>query len=668
MSRRQRKNLGESLNKATRSIPQREKELILKDKNFLTSITDLCKSESNLNLLSSKISSILNCNLKELNKKNLSNVNTESMNTDDAEHHYQENEEFGENMSACEMDTKIRVGKKQKHEDSMLNDSISGNDTNDMENDDDDEDDGDDSERNSFKAPINRRALMENSQLAITSNPRFKDFLLQTSSNLVISKGSKKWISDSVSQMNDLVDDSSLITQANRDFLAKFISSKLHKGNSLQKCGSDNAMNERQCSENSPILDVSDPNLHQQQQQENNHFNQVFQQNSMGQSSTSMMEMHSQFQNNGNSGSNQNVFNTHFNPLGGFYNGNSNGSRNMNSSIPTSASLLVEAALSSVGNMIGNNDQSHQQIAMNDGEVHQQDLPDEMNNSEYQESHNMMSSVDENLKIMKTHNFPIHLPPMASFNSGVSANMISENNDTDVDAPPNSKSHEKLCTYTPSSDKEVNISSFQNQPSDSCSPRTITPDQHNPNYSNSQYSNQRNLQVSQIQRSPGQLSSRPIYGSEHDLVSPASTPSLPRYDFGAENYRRREKTLDSHPQVEYQKSIQSQQQQISHISSDEENSIVIAENLSLSQQTQNRIDNEKIKLSSQIDLLYSNNGKYENSGNNSLSQINRESSNDLRLKYNENGLEIHEFSRNSVVSDMNSGNGPDFQGLDMSSR
>jgi hypothetical protein len=116
MTRRQRKNLGESLNKATRSMPQREKEMILKDKNFLSSITDLCKSESNLNLLSSKISSILNCNLKEMNKKLLNNGNPDDLSmVDDEETGYQESNEYSESMNTPDMESKIILGKNMRN-------------------------------------------------------------------------------------------------------------------------------------------------------------------------------------------------------------------------------------------------------------------------------------------------------------------------------------------------------------------------------------------------------------------------------------------------------------------------------------------------------------------------------------------------------------------------
>lgn len=664
-------------------MPQREKEMILKDKNFLTSITDLCKNESNLNLLSSKISSILNCNLKEMNKKLMNNGNPDdmAMEHENDENGYQESNEYSENMntSHSDMEQKIMLGRNMRNllqpkhdQEMMLNDSISGNDTNDMEPDEDD-DDGEDSERNSFKAPINRRGLLETPSI---TNPRFKDFLLQTNPNLVISKGSKKWISDS-NPMSDIEDnDTNMMTQANRDFLAKLISSKLHKG-------SNQSRNPDEANEHSPILDVVDSNLHQQQQsqQEPNQFNQNFNhQNAIAQNNNSMMEIQSQFQNNTNS-SNQNTFNSHFNHLGSFYNGNSQANRNLSASIPTSASLLVEAALNSVSNMIGNNEindgGSDQQMNMHDNESHQQNLPDEMTSPEFQNSHSMMTHDDDNMKMIKSQNFPIHLPSMASFNNAVNTNMMAESNKIEIDPSSTPESHEKLCSYSTSGDKEVNVNSFQNQTNDSCSPaRTMTPDQHNGNY-NQNFASQRNAQVAQIQTSPiGHLSARPMYGSEHDLASPASTPSLPRYDFGSEGYRRdRSKNLSANSNVNYQKNMQNlhqqQQQQTSqiaqHISSDEENSIVIAENLSVSHQNQNHIVHEKIKLNSQIDLLYANNAS---SSANQPNQLHRESLNDLRLKYNEQGLEIQEFSRNSVVNDNiggggGSGNGSDYQGLDM---
>ena len=596
------------------------------------------------------------------------------------ENDFRESNDFAENMNVSELEAKMMDKGHMGHmihpkrdEDGMLNDSISGNDTNDMEHDEDD-DDGDESDRNSFKAPINRRSFLDNPQLA---NPRFKDFLLQSNPNLVISKGSKKWISNPTNPMSDIDDtDANMMTQANRDFLAKLISSKLGKSGSQ---GRSEVPTER-----SPVLDVVDSNLHQQQQ-ENNQFNQAFShQNSMVQGNNNMMEIQSQFQNNGTS-SNQNNFNSHFNHLGSFYNGNTNVNRSMSGAIPTSASLLVEAALSSVSNMIGSNDindeGNNQQMNMDNSGNHQQDLPDEMTSPEFQSSHNMMNSVDDDMKMMKSQNFPIHLPPMASFNNSVNTNMITENSEIEVETSQTPKSHEKLCSYTPSAEKEVNVNSFQNQTNDSCSPaRTMTPDQHNANY-NINFANHRNAQVAQIQTSPNeQLSSRPMYGSEHDLVSPVSTPSLPRYDFGSENYRRREKNMAT-SNINYQKSMSNHQQSqqssshIAHISSDEENSIVIAENLSVNQQNQNHIANDKIKLNSQIDLLYANSSKYDNSlSSGNQSNIVHRELNDLRLKYNEQGLEIQEFSRNASGNENvgggggGGGNGSDYQGLDMSSR
>lgn len=728
MARRQRKNPGDpqqqqqqpqqlQLNKgAPKGMLQREKETILKDKNFLSSISDLCKNENNLNLLSSKITSILNCNLKEMNKKLMNNVATsdsvgggvvgggvvddmdeEDEDNNNADNGFHSNNDFSaENLNASDMEAKMMAAagknmrsllqQKRNEEAAMMNESISGNDTNDMEHDEDD----DESERNSFNAALNRRSLLENSQLAITSNPRFKDFLLQTNPNLVISsKGSKKWISDTME-----MDENDVMTQANRDFLAKLISSKLHKN-----ANRGIALND--VNEHSPILDV-DSNMHHhahhshqnQQQQSHDQFNQAFhnQANGVNQQQQAsqqnngndggMMEMQqAQYTNNANNTNNNNnnnnanqTFNTHFNPLGGFYNGNANVNRNMTATIPTSASLLVEAALNSVSSMIGSthdmgDNGNNQQMSIDEG--HQpEDLPDEMNSPEFQQS----------TQQQQQQTFPIHLPSMSTFTNSVNASMMQDNGEIDVDAASTPKSQEKMCAYTPSSnngDKEVQ-GSFQNQQNDSCSPaRTMTPmtpDQHNVNFNTNSYNSQRNVQ--QIQTSPrSQLSQRPLYGSEHDLASPASTPSLPRYDFGAETYRaRREKNLAASNLV-HQHHQQQQQQQTPQmtpqISSDEENSIVIAENLSVSHQQaqqQSHVVNEKLKLNAQIsDLMYASNKYGDNSA---INQLHRESLNDLRLKYNEQGLEIQEFAtgRNSVVNE-NSANAGDYhQGLDMSSR
>lgn len=598
-----------------------------------------------------------------MNKKLASNDGID-MEHDESE--YQESNQYCDNMNSSDMETKLIVSQNMRNllqkqrgivgEDSMTTDSISGHDTNDMENDEDLED-----ERESFKAPINRRGLLDNNtQLALSSNPRLKDFLLQANQNLVMSKGSKKWISDSV-QMNGM-DDNDAMAQANRDFIAKLISSKLHKGR-----------NNMEDEEDSPDMSVDSHSLHHQQQQhsqqqqhdqESEQFNENFNQSTMAQNSN-MMEIQTQYQNNNSN--NSNVFNTHFNPLGGFYNANNVNAnhRNISGSIPTSASLLVEAALSSVSSMMGNSDMSdngNQQMAMDENDGHQQDLPDEMTSQDYHHpsSHDMM---DENLKMMKTQNFPVHLPSISSFSTNVNTNILRDASEIEVDAS---------STPKPSyPEKESqHVTTYQSQTNADCSPaRTMTPDQHNSNYSGT-YSNQRNPQVAQIQTSPGHLTVRPIYSSEHELASPASTPSLPRYDFSTENYRRRDKSMSSQNIHTIQQHHQSQQQsasQIAHMSSDEENSIVIAENLSVSQ---SQVVNEKIKLNSQVDLLYAN-SKYDNSLQNSSNQITRESLNDLRLKYSDHNLEVQEFTRSSVVVNENVisvGNGSNYQGLDMSSR
>jgi hypothetical protein len=650
----------------------------MKEKNFLSSISDLCKGENNLELLSSKITSILNCNLKEMNKKLVNNPTMDDMDMENDGNNYHENDQFCENMNSSDMESKMIVSQNMRNllqqnkqlqqrggivGDESITDSISCHDTNDMEHDDEMDD-----ERESFKTPINRRGLLvDNPQLSLTSNPRLKDFLLQANQNLVMSKGSKKWISDSVQMNGGMSENEAAMAQANRDFLAKLISSKLHKGRNVDEEHEHPEDLEIHHSHHSHHQHQQQQQQQQTQEQENDQFNDNFDQSTMAQNNN-MMEIQSQYQqnNNANSGGNSNVFNSHFNPLGGFYNANSNTNRNISGSIPTSASLLVEAALSSVSSMIGNSDLSengNQQMTMDENEGHQQDLPDEMTSQDYQ-SHDMM---DENMKMMKNPNFPVHLPSISSFSSNVNANIMRDNNEIEVDASSTPKPHEKMC-------EGQHVTNYQTQGADDCSPaRTMTPDQHNSNYSGN-FSNQRNPQVAQIQTSPAHLTVRPIYSSEHELASPASTPSLPRYDFSSENYRRREKNMSTQNiHAIQQQQHQSQQQtttQIAHMSSDEENSIVIAENLSVNhQQSQNQVVNDKIKLNSQVDLLYAN-SKYDNSLQNSSNQISRESLNDLRLKYNnEQNLDVQEFSRNSaVVNDNVVGNGSNYQGLDMSSR
>lgn len=679
MTRRQRKNMGESLNKVTKNMPKRDKEMMLKDKNFLSSITDLCKTENNLNLLSSKISSILNCNLKEMNKKLLSQGDMGD--TEDNCPDYDTHSGYSENTNINDMSNKglslLHTKRSDDNQENMINHSnISANDTNTQDMDGDEEDE--DSDRNSYK--IGSKRLIDNQQLPLPSNARLKDFLLQNNPNLVISKGSKKWISDSSNHMTDMEEpDANLMSVANRDFLAKLINSKFQKVHNHNR-----SIENEDDDDNSTILDVVDSNnMHHQQHQasnqqaqshnqENGQFSQQYA-SAENVNNNDMMDMQPQYTSNVNNSN----FNPHFNPLGGFYNTNATVNRNMGSSIPTSASLLVEAALNSVTNMIGGADlesNENQQINMNNNDSHNNEIPDDMSTNEFNSNHDLMNQVDDNMKIMKSQNFPLHLPSMSQFSNN-NNNMMNENNEIEVDAVPTPKSQEKLCSYANNTEKEIN--SFTNQQNDSCSPaREMTPDQHS-NY-NANF-NQR----TQIQDSPSQIPNRQMY-TEHDLISPASTPSLPRYDFGAENYRRREKNLQSGGGIDnYNKNLQHthhHQQHMAQLSSDEENSIVIAENLTINHQQANHVvGNDKIKLNTQIDLLYANNGasKYDTAPNsNASNQLHRESLNDLRIKYNEQGIDIQEY-RTSVVSDNNvtggggggtSGGTSDYQGLDMSSR
>jgi hypothetical protein len=691
MTRRQRKLAGDSLNKVTKNMPKREKEMILKDKNFLSSITDLCKNENNLNLLSSKISSILNCNLKEMNKKFMSQ--SEMGDTQDNCQEFDAGSAYSEHANISDLESKMLNNKgvgvmhhkltDENHESMLHQSNVSVNDTNTQDMDDEDDEDSD---RHSFK--MGSKRLLENQPMGLPSNPRLKDFLLQTNPNLVISKGSKKWISES--NMPDMEEpEANLMAVANRDFLAKLINSKFQQKNHNHNRSIDNEDDD----DNSTILDVVDSNIHhqQQQQQQQSHSHQHSQENGQfnppfvnangsndnNNSNNDIMEMQAQYANNN---VNNNTFNPHFNPLGGFYNTNSAINRGMASSIPTSASLLVEAALNSVSNIIGGGDMENndnQQISINNNENPQNELPHEMASSEFGSTHNIMDSVEENMKIMKPQNFPINLPSMPQFSNNSNNNIMNDNNEIEVEAVPTPKSQEKLCSYGSTNNTEKEINSFASQQNDSCSPsREMTPDQHS-NY-NANFSNPR----IQIQDSPSQIPNRQMY-TEHDLISPASTPSLPRYDFGTENYRRREKTLQtSGGGIEnYNKNLhhhhhhqqQQQQQHLTQLSSDEENSIVIAENLSINHQN-NQIASDKVKLNPQIDLLYANT-KYDTSASNASNQLHRESLNDLRLKYNEQGIDIQEF-RNTVVSDNVGGNNAstsggiasDYQGLDMSSR
>ena len=183
--------------------------------------------------------------------------------------------------------------------------------------------------------------------------------------------------------------------------------------------------------------------------------------------------------------------------------------------------------------------------------------------------------------------------------------------------------------------------------------------------------------------SPVRSSSRQIY-AEHDLISPASTPSLPRYDFGptdAGHYgsagrRQDAKTISSLTLDSFESNLKDAHH-MQQLSSDEDNSIVIAENLSVSAV---QSEESKLKLSSGSAVAVAaatnsnapsnagsgaadfiqNHQKYGETGR-ALGGSNLPTTADMRIKYGTD--ELVDFQRNSAIGDAS-----DFQGLDMSSR
>jgi hypothetical protein len=393
--------------------------------------------------------------------------------------------------------------------------------------------------------------------------------------------------------------------------------------------------------------------------------------------------------------------------LGNYYNCPSTNNRlSSTSALSTSASLLVEAALNSVSNMIDSEDMANAADPQQQQQQAQQQQNNEspptmdlnMANAGHQpQSMNMEmvenfsddnhdSNIDANEKMMKTQGYPMHSPFIDSFANTMVANPMSQqheaNNEIDVDsATPKHLDaggrQEKMNGY--GADGGHIYASYDNSHQPSPAPRPpMTPD-YNTDYCNPGSQQQ----MRQNSSTPMSSISRKhkIY-SDHDMNSPASTASpLPSYG--------RDKNLEQQIEASYgggcetkdsgMQQQQQQQQRRQHMSSDEEGSVVIPENLSVenaganSHMIEDAGEDDKLKMSQQMDFLYG--AKYDNSSlNHRMAELP-----DLRLKYNsQSNLDaLADYRQGSNPSSNGldemvvggNGNGAsDFQGIDMTSR
>lgn len=637
----------------------------LKNKNFLSSINDLCKNENSLNLISSKIASILgsSSNINESSSKE-----DEEMENDKFDNEFENDEE--DNVDEDEDDEE----EDEPDEDDFDNENIVYNDDDDntisslkgcsnpnlLDNLDDEKEVNDDlnmdaenheqisncSSDDNMPGKVRGKISDIDDFDLHSNNSRYKEFLMASSNqNVMVSKGSKKWISEDDNIPDNEIRHESVLA-VNRDLLTKLIlnnatphtdqsdlnnqqqhSQHLHNHQQQQQHPEDEEDDEEaDDDDNSTILDVVD-----------SHHSHLSRQNSYSTNFPSLTE---------NQFGTTNF--THPPFLGNYYNGANdalnNGHQNPNnrvSQISSSASMLVEAALNSVSNIINNEDIDGQNS--------------NLNSDNYNSGSNMMDATDnDNIKMLKTHNYQMQLqsvfPNQRSVD--VSQNLLHDDSKIDVDANTNASTpksqHKNMVGYD-----ESEIMSYQNHHQhNSTSPRPISPPEHEYNSSN-HYDNPRH----HIENSP--ISNAGMNGQsyiEHDIISPASTPSsLPRYDFNNDTYRRREKNLQH-----LSANIVGHSQNLHSLSSDEDNSIVIAENLSMNH------DDVKHKLNNNIDMLYA--SKFDNSGiNKSLEQI------ESRMKFGsgagsagpnaEHEMDLQDFRNNGSNNETQ-----DYHGLDMSSR
>ncbi|KAL9879433.1 uncharacterized protein ACN2A1_011399 isoform 1-T1 [Glossina fuscipes fuscipes] len=349
----------------------------------------------------------------------------------------------------------------------------------------------------------------------------------------------------------------------------------------------------------------------------------------------------------------------------------------------SSASMLVEAALNSVGNII-------------DGENNELKVPTDnnINTDSPMSSHvdtesnrfsanNPMDNLESELKMMKNLNsFPMQIPPLPMFpNSGNSLSSCNisptastptnprsnQNNDVDVDAGSTPRP-QHLGSGGGSVREADGYAAAQHRTPPT--PQPISPGRDYGMFSNNNGSNgtpggpgtggssgsghstggnstTNNISASSPLPTMAQAQRRTASSvsstyPEHELISPASSPSIPRYNFNNGDILRHKQRADQ--ETDRRQNLGTGH---SHMSSDEENSIMPQNSSSAGQDM-------RMKFSQpQMDLMYS---KYESLANSAA------------LKYNSQGVDSPAEYRNTNTAATANNDMSDLQGLDMSSR
>jgi hypothetical protein len=191
--------------------------------------------------------------------------------------------------------------------------------------------------------------------------------------------------------------------------------------------------------------------------------------------------------------------------------------------------MLVEAALNSVSNMI------NETMSSDNGGGNMNDMGINENGADLnQEQYGNTPGADEEMKMMKSQNF-------SSFqfanHSPVNPHIINDRAEMESNDSPPCIKRDKMAEYAESEMMTYESQQPQQQthkaPSTNESVGPISPNQNEFNYAPTPTRQQ------MVANSPIRTTPRQVY-SEHDLISPASTPSLPRYDFGNDGYNRRQ--------------------------------------------------------------------------------------------------------------------------------
>ncbi|XP_055844597.1 uncharacterized protein LOC129910994 isoform X2 [Episyrphus balteatus] len=647
----------------SKSDTEFEDDLFESIKKSGKSIKDLCRNETNLSLLSSKINNIFTKEVGRKRKKKQRPLSpkedTNGLNDEDERMEMVRRKQNAQ-LSLVETflsKTAQRISEQQQASAAAVAAIVEGTDVAEKLHMATGNSDISGDHENSFR--------QHDHMVNASQTPTYKhspSHAMMQRQNLVVSKGSKKWISNddrhmsrdcpstsgvgiaspyvSGNQGNNIgmgvppggVDDPSKLLP-NRDFLARLMGSSNSDHHNHPIAHEED--------ENSSFLDVVDSN--------NPGAVNAGQMNQFHHNGVGSEASHQQQMQHMNSIAHSQSF------MNSFYNNSNARLTSGGGGAPSSASMLVEAALNSVGSIMDNDSgEMKSQVNSNLDNGNQMNSQIEVESDRFGGGNmSNMDNLENEIKLMKNlNNFPMQIPPLpmypASGNSLNSCNISPDtstptdpqsnqnNNDIDVDAGSTPRG-QHMGGGGGGGDSE----SFSNHHQTPPSPQAISPGRDYSIFgSNDNAGNGGGPSISASSPLPSMQQRRnassvgasggSVY-TDHELISPASSPSIPRYNFSGNDICRKRDDDGERP---HNMSGHNQ------LSSDDENSIL----------PQNSGQDMRMKFTqSQMDLVYS---KYE-----SMASA-------ANLKYGNNqDLEVPSDYRNSSSNDLS-----DLQGLDMTSR